>query len=192
MSDKLLIVYLFILLRTYWPTKSITSVLIFMSTKNLLTIIYLFILSLLEMSIQFSKPSYSFLLTHTPARTHPHTYTPALTQPYAHTRTNTHTCTPVLTQPYAHTRTNITTRTHTYVHTHVHTRTNTHTCTPVLTLTQRCKDTLFLVDIVDNGLLDLTNWLEGMVETLKTLPRPNRIPGKILNIFLFKKIFSIF
>ena len=174
MSDKLLIVYLFILLRTYWPTKSITSVLIFMSTKNLLTIIYLFILSLLEMSIQFSKPSYSFLLTHTPARTHPHTYTPALTQPYAHTRTN------------------ITTRTHTYVHTHVHTRTNTHTCTPVLTLTQRCKDTLFLVDIVDNGLLDLTNWLEGMVETLKTLPRPNRIPGKILNIFLFKKIFSIF
>lgn len=156
MSDKLLIVYLFILLRTYWPTKSITSVLIFMSTKNLLTIIYLFILSLLEMSIQFSKPSYSFLLTHTPARTHPHTYTPALTQPYAHTRTNTH------------------------------------TCTPVLTLTQRCKDTLFLVDIVDNGLLDLTNWLEGMVETLKTLPRPNRIPGKILNIFLFKKIFSIF
>lgn len=156
MSDKLLIVYLFILLRTYWPTKSITSVLIFMSTKNLLTIIYLFILSLLEMSIQFSKPSYSFLLTHTPARTHPHTYTPALTQPYAHTRTNTH------------------------------------TCTPVLTLTQRCKDTLFLVDIVDNGLLDLTNWLEGMVETLKTLPRPNRIPGKILNFFLFKKIFSIF
>ena len=156
MSDKLLIVYLFILLRTYWPTKSITSVQIFMSTKNLLTLIYLFILSLLEISIQFSKPSYSFLLTHTPARTHPHTYTPALTQPYAHTRTNTH------------------------------------TCTPVLTLTQRCKDTLFLVDIVDNGLLDLTNWLEGMVETLKTLPRPNRIPGKILNIFLFKKIFSIF
>ena len=156
MSDKLLIVYLLILLRTYWPAKSITSVQIFMSTKNLLTLIYLFILSLLEISIQFSKPSYSFLLTHTPARTHPHTYTPALTQPYAHTRTNTH------------------------------------TCTPVLTLTQRCKDTLFLVDIVDNGLLDLTNWLEGMVETLKTLPRPNRIPGKILNIFLFKKIFSIF
>lgn len=38
--------------------------------------------------------------------------------------------------------------------------------------------TLLLVDIVENALLDLVTWLEDMVEALRALPRPNKIPGK--------------
>ena len=34
------------------------------------------------------------------------------------------------------------------------------------------------MDIVENALLDLVTWLEDMVEALRALPRPNKIPGK--------------
>jgi hypothetical protein len=39
------------------------------------------------------------------------------------------------------------------------------------------QSTLLLVDIVENALLDLVTWLEDMVEALRALPRPNKIPG---------------
>ena len=44
------------------------------------------------------------------------------------------------------------------------------------------QETLLLVDIVENALLDFTNWLENIVPTLKALPTLNKIPGMHFSI----------